>query len=1173
MAAERRSRWLASALACLLAALPAGARAATPAPTGPAKSAVSKPIPLAPAAPVSAPIAPVSLVVRAGVHDGFGRLVFAAPGHAAAVPVSAEIDGTRLTLRFARPVAFTATALAGHLDGYLSAARLSDDGLTLTGRLARSVTLRTRQEDRQTLIVDLLAVSPAAQTATAAQTPALPAQHQKAIPASLHIGTHKGVTRLVLDPAKPLKATLARGQNTATLTFDAPARLDTARAMRVLPEAMRPLTLAADGRSLSFGLPPGWRAALTRSGRKLVVDAIPGPPPAPPPPPEAPPAKPIIVRNAAASGPPPGPIPKAVPTTAMPATPLAPPEAVPSAATTAAITAGLMAESAEDNKAGIDMGTTPTETNIGGSFGSASGLRLIWSLAGDGLTLRFEWPEPVAAAVFRRAGTVWIVFDQEASLDLSRFQAQNLPVITAIDQIPVSDASAFRLGVWAGFNPLVARAGNTWIVSLKNGPTQPEAPVQPHLEDANDGTSLLFPVLDPAQPVTLPDSDTQESLIVVPLPLLGQGVETQLSIPDLRVLSSVQGLVIKPVSDALSVRADPQDVSVTAPGGLLVSTEVDRTAVRQSAIAKREALIDFPAWQGKIASGDDFFRMRQALEKAILDADQPSKSAARANLAKFYIANSLGAEALGVLAAIERDDPEAFDDPRLRAIRAVASEEMDRPTNALADLQDKVFDTAPDAILWRAAAAADQQNWDTAVDGYSHAADRLRDYPAPIRRRLDLKFAEALLDARPPDNDPNLDKKLAANRAAAKLLIADVTNNDPTQAESDATKVMTGRILGVEGDVAKAQALWQEVSASPLSSLARAEAGYALVLSNLATGKISRLDAIEALDRMRFDWRGDDFEVRLLRKMGELRYDDNDYHGALDAFRQILTNFPTSPYIPEIAGEMQRDFTSVFVGPRADTVPPVAALAVFQEFKVLTPPGKLGDAVARNLIDRLTSIDLLDRAAGALYQEVTTRLTGLEQARGATELALLELLQGKPDEARRALALPVDDASLTPALRQRRQEFAASAAFMAGDRQGALALLQGDSSADADRLRADVYWANHDWKSVASLLTGRLPRPGPDVVLDGQSAAMVINAATAMSLANDQPGLAALRSNYAAAMASTSLKDDFATLVGSGVPDPATLANFGSQVAGSRSFIETYRQRLTAGRLSEVVGS
>jgi hypothetical protein len=84
---------------------------------------------------------------------------------------------------------------------------------------------------------------------------------------------------------------------------------------------------------------------------------------------------------------------------------------------------------------------------------------------------------------------------------------------------------------------------------------------------------------------------------------------------------------------------------------------------------------------------------------------------------------------------------------------------------------------------------------------------------------------------------------------------------------------------------------------------------------------------------------------------------------------------------------------------------------------------------------------------------------------------------------------------------------------------------------------------------------------------------MVINAATAMSLANDQPGLAALRSNYAAAMASTSLKDDFATLVGSGVPDPATLANFGSQVAGSRSFIETYRQRLTAGRLSEVVGS
>jgi len=141
-----------------------------------------------------------------------------------------------------------------------------------------------------------------------------------------------------------------------------------------------------------------------------------------------------------------------------------------------------------------------------------------------------------------------------------------------------------------------------------------------------------------------------------------------------------------------------------------------------------------------------------------------------------------------------------------------------------------------------------------------------------------------------------------------------------------------------------------------------------LILSSYEAGTTSRYDTIQALDRMRYDWRGDDFEVRLMRKIGELSYDNNDYHTALDAFRDILTNFPTSPYVPEIAAEMQRDFTSVFVGPRADSVPPIVALGVFEEFKILTPPGAIGDAVARNLIDRLVSIDLLDRASGALYQ-------------------------------------------------------------------------------------------------------------------------------------------------------------------------------------------------------------
>ncbi len=1133
------------------------------------------------ASPAAPTLKPLALAVRAAGHDGFGRLVFAAPRGTAAVPVNATQSGDELVLRFARPVSFAAGGLDSRLPGYLSKARLSADGLTLTARLDRAVTLHSALDDRSTLFIDLInrdkkpapaAVPvPAAKPAPSAkpvESAKLRRLGGKPLPLSLLVGDHQGGSRLVFGWPKTVAGQLTQGEGKATLAFERPARLDVKRANAALPAPLRPLVLAADKHSLRFTLPPGSQASLSQDGLKLVVDVSAAPPPpavtkpvavAPSPATPSHTAPPVAAATSPAPSPPPA------------AAPAATPGSLPSAAATAAITAGLIAARADEGKSGIDIGTTPTETNIGGSFGGGSGLRLIWSLAGDGLTLRFEWPQPVSAAVFRRGTGVWIVFDQEASLDLSRFQSQNLPVVTALDQVPVPGATAFHLGVWAGFNPQVSRAGNTWIIGLRNGPTHPDAPVQPRLEDANDGTDMLFPVLDPSQPIALTDADTDEQLVVIPLPELGQGVDTQVSIPDLRVLATNQGLVLRPISDCLSLRSEAQDDAISAPGGLRVSTEVVRSAVRAVAIGKHEALVDFPAWRGKHDSGDDLFKMRQSLQHAILDADQPSKTAARANLAKFYVANSLGAEALGVLAAIEKDDAEAFDDPQLRAIRAVAAEMMDRPASTRADLKDKIFDDVPDAVLWRAAAAADQQDWGAAVAGYEQAAARLNDYPAPIRRRLQLKFAEALLDNHPDDKDPQRDKKMAAARDESQSLVNSVMANDPIEAESDAAKVLTGRILGVEGDVGRAQDLWQQAADSPLSSLARAQASYALILSKYGAGKMTRLDAIEALDRMRFDWRGDDFEVRLLRKMGELRYDDADYHGALDAFRQILTNFPNSPFIPEIAAEMQTDFTSVFVGPKADTVPPVAALAVFQEFKVLTPPGKLGDAVARNLIDRLVSIDLLDRASGALYQEITTRLTGLAQARAGAELALLELLQGKPDEARKALDLPFDPALLTPGLRLQRQEFAASAAFMAGDKDGAIKALDGDSSLDADRLRADIYWAKGDWKSVASLLVARLPPPGPNLVLDQQTAALAINAATAMSLSGDQAGLASLRQNYSTAMDATELKSDFETLVGSGVPNPASLSTFGSQVAGSRSFLETYRQKLTKGRLSEVL--
>src|SRR5258705_3009099 len=76
---------------------------------------------------------------------------------------------------------------------------------------------------------------------------------------------------------------------------------------------------------------------------------------------------------------------------------------------------------------------------------------------------------------------------------------------------------------------------------------------------------------------------------------------------------------------------------------------------------------------------------------------------------------------------------------------------------------------------------------------------------------------------------------------------------------------------------------------------------------------------------------------------------------------------------------------------------PVDALAMFYEFRELTPIGRRGDEMIRRLADRLAAIDLLDQAAELLQYQVDKRLEGAARAQVAARLAMVYLTNRKPD--------------------------------------------------------------------------------------------------------------------------------------------------------------------------------
>jgi hypothetical protein len=82
------------------------------------------------------------VVVRATAHgkDGFGRIAFVWP---APVRYEVKLDGTLLTIHFARPMDAKLDAIPKHLGAYVSSVRLRPDHATVVARVKRGATLRS----------------------------------------------------------------------------------------------------------------------------------------------------------------------------------------------------------------------------------------------------------------------------------------------------------------------------------------------------------------------------------------------------------------------------------------------------------------------------------------------------------------------------------------------------------------------------------------------------------------------------------------------------------------------------------------------------------------------------------------------------------------------------------------------------------------------------------------------------------------------------------------------------------------------------------------------------------------------------------------------------------------------------------------------------------------------
>jgi tetratricopeptide (TPR) repeat protein len=757
-------------------------------------------------------------------------------------------------------------------------------------------------------------------------------------------------------------------------------------------------------------------------------------------------------------------------------------------------------------------------------------------------SLRFDWTEPVAAAAFIRASALWLIFDKPSQQDTARLRSVAGDAARGIEQRPHPRATILRLELAGDGGASLGRDGLAWILSLgSRGPGPAGGALEPTARQDPDGAALRLPVAEPGAPLALSDPAIGDTVVVVPVLAPGHGLARTRDYPEFLLLQSLQGIVVRPLVDDLAVRSVREAVELARPGGLALTPADAATLARAQlrSAPKGEGLLQVEPMAGQTIGA--YLPARQALEAALADAPSAGeREPLWLRHARLSLGRGLAAEALGALELAREGGPAVADEPGFRALRGVAMLLLGRLADADVDLGHATLAAHPEAAAWRTALRVARGRTGESGAALNEQVEFAASYPPVLRRALLPALAEAAIDAGQP---------ALAERCVA-LLRAEAT----TAAETAEVAFLEGRSLAANGNVAAALAMWREVGAgadSERKSEVRAE--YAAVDLAVSEKRMQPTAAIDALEALSFAWRGDHLELSVLRRLGELQLGQGNLAGALRTFKRAAASFPTEMQTDDIPAKMTQAFAALFTGEASARLPALQAVALYDEFRELTPSDARGDRVIEAVVERMVELDLLGRAAALLESQVRFRLTGALRAAAAARLASLYLLDDKPEAALKAVETSAEP-NLPGDLAGDRQVIAARALVRLGRAEEALQRLEAVDTPEAAAVRADAQWRLGDWRGAARSLGSVLAADGA-----GQAARSdrVLHLAVALALAGDEPALRRLADAEAVAMAQSRWKDVFPLIAAHGVPyqDLQALAEDAGPVDRFRAYL------------------
>jgi tetratricopeptide (TPR) repeat protein len=724
------------------------------------------------------------------------------------------------------------------------------------------------------------------------------------------------------------------------------------------------------------------------------------------------------------------------------------------------------------------------------------------SQQGADLKLTFAFKAPLGAAVFQRADTLWLVFDSKAKIDLSALDGEPSRTIRAFEFSHSGDADVVRLKLDRPHLASVTADDGVWTLNIGDTVIDPThtLDLSRNLIGANR-SSVSIPFENARRVYQIADPDVGDRLFVVTALAPARGIIDEQDFIEFHALASTQGVVIEPLADDLSVTLVPDKIVVTRPLGLTLSTSV-QTLMHGSGL--RSAMFDSQAW-GSDREGSYFSHQSHLIDIAAA-APPHQRLAPRLELARFYIARGMYPEAKGVLDVALGDERKSAESAAALVLRAVAEVMMKRPEDALKDLSEPGVGDQHDALLWRALAFARQGRWAKARDSFKTMAAAIATLPVELQRvalKDDMRSAIEVGDFNAASDDLNDFQTIGI----------------PHEIEPNVA-VLMGRLAEGLGRKEDALAAYR-TAADSWDRPAAAQGTLRETVLRYQLGDLKRDDVISKLESLTTIWRGDETEIEALKVLAHLYTEDGRYRDAFYIMRSAMAARPDSALTRQIQDEAAATFDALFLTNKGDAMPAIDALALFYDFRELTPIGARGDEMIRRLADRLVSVDLLDQASDLLQYQVDHRLQGAARAQVATRLAVIYLMDRKPDRALATLRAS-RTGGLSNDLRDQRLLLESRSLSDLTRHEVALEVIADVRGRPAERLRADILWAAKRYDEAAEQIELMYGDRYKDFTpLNDEERADIMRAEIGYALASDSLGLGRFRDKYAAKMVST----------------------------------------------------